>query len=501
MEGKLVQEHTFRRKDQAITLATKTSSKATEEEIHVDPQLLFQRLVAAGRHQEDLPEIFAYELCTYPPALFESRHMPLEANKATLAEAMWSSTNSGEPTGKVQYVVDGGSVLHRVSWSKGCTWEDILHLYTNYVTKRYDKAIVVFDGYNNGPQTKDCTHLRRTGGSTGPVVNFTVDMVVQSKKNDFLSNPENKNRLIHLLMDRFQRQGCETYQARADADLLIVQTTIAAAGRCDTVLIGEDTDLLVLLCHHAQKTPFNIFFRSGQKSGMKTKPRSWDVRATRRNLGEVLCENMLFIHALLGCDTTSRVHGIGKRVALTLARNSPYFREQSQVFYDETATKEQIISAGENALVAACNGKPGQSINDLRFQRFCVKASSYTTASVKPQSLPPSEAATRCHSLRVFYQVQEWRGRGEELDPEDWGWKIRDGRLIPTPTHLDAAPQTLLKVIRCNCRTGCNSMRCSCRKNGIECSTACGECRGVCENGAPVSNFESDHEVPSDDEE
>jgi len=160
------------------------------------------------------------------------------------------------------------------------------------------------------------------------VVNFTVDMAVQSKKNDFLSNPGNKKRLIHLLRDRFER-GCETHQARADADILIVQTGIAAAGRCNTILIGEDTDLLVLLCHHAQKTRFNIFFRSGQKSGMKTKPRSWYVRATRRNLGEVLCENMIFIHALLGCDTISRVHGIGKRVALTLARNSPYFREQS----------------------------------------------------------------------------------------------------------------------------------------------------------------------------
>ena len=36
------------------------------------------------------------------------------------------------------------------------------------------------------------------------------------------------------------------------------------------------------------------------------------IHSAVRKLGMELCENILFIHALLGCDTTSSVFGIGK---------------------------------------------------------------------------------------------------------------------------------------------------------------------------------------------
>ena len=45
------------------------------------------------------------------------------------------------------------------------------------------------------------------------------------------------------------------------------------------------------------------------------------------------------------------------------------------------------------------------------------------------------------------------------------------------------APDTLLKVIHCNCSTGCVSLMCSCRKSGLDCTTGCGPCQdGCCEN-------------------
>ena len=47
---------------------------------------------------------------------------------------------------------------------------------------------------------------------------------------------------------------------------------------------------------------------------------------------------------------------------------------------------------------------------------------------------------------------------------------------------MDVAPKALLKVVRCNCKMGCDTLRCSCRKAGLDCSTGCGECRGICAN-------------------
>ena len=36
---------------------------------------------------------------------------------------------------------------------------------------------------------------------------------------------------------------------------------------------------------------------------------------------------------------------------------------------------------------------------------------------VEPQTLPPTPAAAKFHSLRVYYQVNEWKGNSLDLDP------------------------------------------------------------------------------------
>ena len=89
MVGKSADDFTFRRINQAITLADKSAIKIRGEEIKVDPQFIFQRLATVGERTEELASIFKYELCTYPPALFDSSGLPLEANKAVLGGELW----------------------------------------------------------------------------------------------------------------------------------------------------------------------------------------------------------------------------------------------------------------------------------------------------------------------------------------------------------------------------------------------------------------------------
>ena len=72
MDGQTAADYTFKRKDQAITLAAKSAVKIDGEAVQVDPQLLFQRLTIAAKATEDLESVFKYELCSYPPALFDS---------------------------------------------------------------------------------------------------------------------------------------------------------------------------------------------------------------------------------------------------------------------------------------------------------------------------------------------------------------------------------------------------------------------------------------------
>ena len=70
--GKLLQSIHFRTEDQVVTLNTKLSVKIDGDEVQVNPQLLFQRLITAAKTSDDLESAFKYELRTHPPALFDS---------------------------------------------------------------------------------------------------------------------------------------------------------------------------------------------------------------------------------------------------------------------------------------------------------------------------------------------------------------------------------------------------------------------------------------------
>lgn len=126
----------------------------------MDPQLLFQRLVAVSHRCEDLPSLFKYELRSHPPALFESSYLHLQANKAILANVLWKSIEQRQrqPSSDVQHVLDGGALLHRLPWSRRSTNDSVCEMYVRYVTQKYGTAtVIVFDGYKEEPTIKDAT--------------------------------------------------------------------------------------------------------------------------------------------------------------------------------------------------------------------------------------------------------------------------------------------------------------------------------------------------------
>ena len=123
-------------------------------------------------------------------------------------------------------------------------------------------------------------------------------------------------------------------------------------------------------------------------------------------LGTRVCENILFAH---GCDTTSRVFGIGKGAALKQLRSSENFHVQAEVFNGRSVTAEEIAYAGERALVSLYSGsREGDTLDQLRLQKFCQKVRS-SSSYIQPQTLPPTSAAARYFSFRVYHQVQAWR--------------------------------------------------------------------------------------------
>ena len=88
--------------------------------------------------------------------------------------------------------------------------------------------------------------MRRKNKVTKPIVSDS-DMIFTGKKDEFLANEKNKQRLIDLLSHNIESVCMNVLTASSDADTLIVITALNSAKTQDTCIIGDDTDLLILL--------------------------------------------------------------------------------------------------------------------------------------------------------------------------------------------------------------------------------------------------------------
>ena len=101
----------------------------------------------AMKDQWNMHDLFSYELCSYPPSLFESNGLPLSASKAQLGDALWDLAKDVQelipPCTKWHYVLDGGALIHRVTWPSGSTYHAICEEYVRYVTQHYGSNVSI----------------------------------------------------------------------------------------------------------------------------------------------------------------------------------------------------------------------------------------------------------------------------------------------------------------------------------------------------------------------
>ena len=140
--------------------------------------------------------------------------------------------------------------------------------------------------------------------------------------------------------------------------------------RKKVALIGGDTDWLVLLCYHASLENNRIYFKSDPKQRLSSKClRVWDIKKTNELLGPDACRLLPFMHALTGCNTTSRIYGISKGAALKKSTVDRQFKLHAEIFLKES-TKCDIVAAGEGALVSLYGGLQIEDLNLLGFLKF-----------------------------------------------------------------------------------------------------------------------------------
>ena len=127
-------------------------------------------------------------------------------------------------------------------------------------------------------------------------------------------------------------------------------------------------------------------------------------------------------------------------------KTNTVLHQSAKVFDDESAAPEEIAVAGKKALVEMYNGKKNESLNALRKRKYCEKVAK-SLYRVEGKSLPPTTAASKFHSYRVYLQICQWKNPNCNLQEESWGWKLTDSGYSPVLTDLPPATPELLKVI------------------------------------------------------
>ncbi|KAE8743752.1 hypothetical protein FOCC_FOCC009627 [Frankliniella occidentalis] len=448
----------------------------------INPMQLLNRIVCIqDRLETPLSDFLSYELAPQPLSLFDNGSLR-KTSKCTLEKAIErvSPCIDSVPNASV-YVVDGGYLLHVVPWPRPAKYyAEVCESYISYAKRKFPlSSTIVFDGYDGRLSTKSIEQRRRAAMKTSPNLNIALNKEVRTAKDNFLGNGHNKSNLIKLLSPMLREEGFRVFQAESDADTLIANTAVDLSERSTHVTVfASDTDVLTLLVALAP----NDASISMTIPGNSGKPdRVHMIKEVQQRLGTAK-EAILLVHAMTGCDTTSAFFGKGKKKLLDLAMAKPELSNKMKELYKTTATEDTVAAVGEEIIIALYGGKC-QTLNELRpllYKKTVGKQKLDDNFDFR--SLPPTTDGAKYHSLRVYHQVQAWLGNDLPLD--EWGWKTGENGVLPVTMKSEPAPPCLMKMVRCNCKKGCER-GCECRRAGFACTEMCGVCSGVdCSNAA-----------------
>lgn len=128
---------------------------------------------------------------------------------------------------KYSHVIDGGYLLHKVVLDRRDTLENILNRYITHVRKHYSAtSTIIFNGYLDPPHlcTKSSERQRRRAREMCSENVFNLAMTTTVSQKHFLSNDNNKKRLILMLCEKLEAAGFSTKQAFEDAATLNFKT-------------------------------------------------------------------------------------------------------------------------------------------------------------------------------------------------------------------------------------------------------------------------------------
>ena len=126
-----------------------------------------------------------------------------------------------------------------------------------------------------------------------------------------------------------------------------------------------------------------VFDTGGQRrrtaSGISKSPKmSWVLRSATTS-----CSYMRY----WGVTPHPDYYGLGKGLSLKRFTSSALFRDKAEQFFKKDATVDDVIDAGEAALVCLYTGKEGDNLDGQRYAKFCNKVATNKVLRLCPRPL------------------------------------------------------------------------------------------------------------------
>ena len=242
------------------------------------------------------------------------------------------------------------------------------------------------------------------------------------------------------------------------------------------VIRSPDTDVAILAIVLQPEIGTPLFFQTGHKGTLAIYRHP--SRPRRRGVAAV-CNALLGLHALTGCDSCSAFKRKGGKVSLgSLLYSSPDLCAGLQRLGQGFQVSEELHALCEKFVFLLYGSKTFMDVNLLRYDMFATKAT-------ESEYLPPTKDAIRQHVIRANYQAGIWlrslQSKPQLPGADENGWYETGDGLAVQLRMQRPAPDELLVLSQCHCKTGCASGRCSCVRAGLPCTDAC-SCGEVCQN-------------------
>ena len=416
-------------------------------------------------------------------------------------------------------IVDGMAVVNSITKTDSMkTCADFADAFLSILCKMvedFDEIRLVFDRYIEA-SLKNQTRKKRANRKTTyyhvkdntlikniPIKDFLSDSRTKKELTDYLAQKviSHSKSKANLLRRCLVTSGTKTEgnfavpkslltHSQEEADTIMILHAATVSAHAKLVVYSPDTDVLLLLVHFFPKLPDSTAFLTGKGR----QRRVISVSDIYNKLGQNRSGAILGLHAFTGCDVTGRFGGRTKDWCFKafLSADANVLTALAELGRPEL--EPETWAQLERFVFQLYRSKTCKAVKSLRWYLFSNRAA-------EGENLPPTFGSLYFHILRANYVALLWKNADVSHpnlpSPTDFGWEVDNasGSFIPKRCLHQPAPESVLKLIRCWCKTGCGKA-CGCFKNNNPCTEICSCMLQNCEN-APAESI-ADRELETE---